>query len=132
MGRFVDQPVDPPEKRTASGQNDPPVDNIRRKIGRRPFKGIANRLDHLGKRIGQRLPDLLGGDGDRLGKTGQEIASLDLGRKLSLPFPVQRNGRTDLDLDPFRRRLSDQEIKIAADLGNDRRIEFISANPNTS
>src|SRR5205814_7450934 len=45
---------------------------------------------------------------------------------------LRHAGRTDLLLDPLGAALADEEIMVAADIGNDRLIHLIAPDPNRS
>ena len=61
-------------------------------------------------------------DDDILGQAVHEIAALDLEGHLGL----HRVGRADLDLDLLGGALTDEQIILALDKGDDRLIEHIS------
>ena len=129
---MMNQPVNPPQQCTTASQCNAPVDDIRRQIGRRPFQGVMHCVHNLRQRVLQRLTDLLRSNGNRLRQTAEQISSLNFDGKLTFSIPIERDRAADFNFNPFCRRLTDQQIKVLPYIGNNSRVKFVAANPDTS
>ena len=66
---------------------------------------------------------LLGGEDDRLGQAGDQVAAADLG----LLLLRQRVGRADLELDLLGRLAADEELVLLLDVADDRLVQLVAA-----
>src|SRR5437868_14775738 len=87
-----------------------------------------HRLDDRADRLGEAFADLPFADDDFLRYAVHQVAPLYLHDP---PLPVLRHaGRTDVLLDALGAALADQEIMVAADIGDDRLVHLVAAHPN--
>src|ERR1043165_1846228 len=100
---LAEQQVETADERAAAGHDDASIDDIAGQLRRsdleRATYGIDNRLD----RLLDGFADLAGVNSHGLRNAGHEVAPLHFHLAL---FPAG-SGRSDLDLDLFRRRLAD-------------------------
>ena len=83
-GLLGDELVETAEQGASAGEDDAAVDQIGGEFGRAAFESRADRLDDPCHGFRECLADLLRGDGDGLGKTGNLIPSLHIHRHLLL------------------------------------------------
>src|SRR5919199_853768 len=86
--------VHEPQKGAASGQDHPPVHDVRGELRRGAVQGIAHRRDDRIHRDAYRLPDLVARNHDRLGQARYEVPPPYLRRLLAL----QEEGAAELYL----------------------------------
>src|SRR5690606_10869099 len=113
------------EKRAAAGENDTLVDDIGGKFRRGVLKRDLYRLDDRPDRLGEAFGNLPLADNQFFGNAVHQVAAADLQR---FPLPVlRRAGRADELLDPLRRAFADEQVMIAADIGDNRLIHLVAA-----
>src|ERR1700733_5523408 len=116
------------EQRAATGQDDPLVHDIGREFRRSRFERNLDRLHDLACGFRERLGYVLLADGDFLGYAIQKIATLDLH---GYPAPVARwRSCANLLFDALGACLADQQILVAADIGNDRLVHLVATDAN--
>src|SRR5947207_1024831 len=120
--------VDVAEERPAARHDHALVDDVRRQFRRCLFEDTANCGDELLERSLDRFHDLRARDRDRAREAGDEVSAADL----HLQLAVERQGGTDLDLDLLRRSVADHQVVLLADVGRDRLIELVAADPERS
>src|SRR5580704_12414203 len=85
-------------------------------------------LDDRAHRLGEALGDLPFADHDFLRHTVHQVTPLYLHDP---PLAILRHaGRTDVLLDALRAALADQEIMVAANIGDNRLVHLVAAHPN--
>src|SRR5262249_42600024 len=116
------------EQGPATGQDDALVANVGGEFRSRIFERDANALDDRSDGLGQRFGDLALVDRNLFRNPVDEVAALDVD---GLADAIDRRlGDTDFFLDPLRRRLADQQIVVAPDVGTDRFVHLVAANPD--
>src|SRR5690606_12206523 len=113
------------KQRAAAGENDTLVDDIGGKFRRGVLKRDLYRLDDRPDRFGEAFGNLPLAANQFFGNAVHQVAAADLQR---FPLPVlRRAGRADELLDPLRRAFADEQVMIAADIGDDRLIHLVAA-----
>src|SRR5919107_2564880 len=110
------------QQRPAARQHDAALDDVGRKLGRRPLKGDADGVDDGRHRVGQGLPDLLVGDGDGLGDALDEVAAAHVHRERL----VEGEARAELNLDGLGRALAYQKVVLALDVLRDGLVHLVT------
>src|SRR5260370_15876871 len=116
------------EQRAAAGQHAPLVDDVGGEFRGRVLERYLDGLDDRADRFGQALGNLTLADHDFLWHAVHQVAPPDL-HHAALTV-LRHAGRTDLLLDPLGAALADEEITVAAGLGDDRFIHLVPSDPH--
>ena len=120
--------VDVTQKCATAGQHDALIDDVGGQFRCRMLERDFYRLDDRADRFGQAFRDLAFGNDQFLWHPVHEVAAFDFhGPAIAV---VGRTGRTDLFLDTGRRAFADQQVMIAADVGDDRFVHLVAADPH--
>ena len=117
-----DQLVEALDQAAAAGHDDAVGGNIRHQLGRRALKHLVDRFHNAFDRFFEGVHHLGGGDGDQLGKTGEQAAALDFHGSLLLG----REHAADPDLHLLCRALADEQVVLLAHILDDRFIELVA------
>src|SRR5436190_5179267 len=116
------------EQRAAASQHDPLIDDVGGELGSGVLERHLDRLDNRAYRFGEAFGDLALTDHDFFGHSVHQVAPLDLHYA---PLAVLGHaGGTYLLLDPLGAALADEEIMVAADIGDDRLVHLVAAHPH--
>src|SRR5207302_7102166 len=92
------------------------------------FERDLDRLDDRPHRLGQAFRYLALADDDLLGHAVHQVAALDLHDAALAVF--RHAGRADLLLDPLGAALADEQVMVAPDIGDDRLVHLVAADPH--
>src|SRR5229473_2758336 len=101
----------------------PDGDDVAGEFGGRALERAFHHLDDGVDRLGQRVADLVGTDGQLARHAGDQIASLDVHRQ----HFVARVGVADGHLDQLGRALADEQVVPALDVLDDRLVHLVTA-----
>src|SRR5439155_26768654 len=118
------------EQGRAPGQHASLVYDVDGELRRRVLERYLDGLDARADRFCQALGNLTLADHDLLSHALHQVAPPDL-HHAALTV-LRHAGRTYLLLDPLGAALADEEIMVAADIGNDRLVHLIAPDPNRS
>src|SRR5689334_8476999 len=104
------------------------VDDVGGQFGRGVLERYFDRFDNRADGLRQAFRDLALADDDLLGHAVHQVAALNLHDPALAVF--RHAGRADLLLDALGAALADQQVMIAADIGDDRLVHFVAANPD--
>src|SRR5476651_1412111 len=110
----------------AAGKHDALVDDVGGQFGGGVLQRDLHGLDDGADRLLQALGDLTLGDHQFLRHAVHQVAALDLHRAAFAV--VGRARRSDGLLDALGRTLADQQVMVAADVGDDRLVHLVAAN----
>ena len=127
-GLALDQLIQAPQQGTAAGQGDAVVDDIGAQLRRGALQGLLDGAGDLDQALQQGLAHILRVDDDVLGQAVHQVAALDLHGQLR----VQNVGGTDLDLDLLGGTLTDEQVVLALDKGDDGLIEHVTGHAHTA
>ncbi len=99
------------------------VDDVARQLGRRLLEHATNGADDLLQRRLERLHDLRARERYGARQAGDQVAAAYFHVQLTL----ERQRRTDLDLDLFRRAVADHDVVLLAHVVGDRFVEAVAA-----
>src|SRR5713101_5564061 len=120
---LAEQRIKALQERAAAREHDAAVSNVAGELGGRALERALHRLDDDVDRLGQRVADLVGTDGQLARHAGDQIASLDVHRQ----HFVARVGVADGHLDQLGRALADEQVVPALDVLDDRLVHFVAA-----
>jgi len=115
-----------PDQRPAAGQQDAVARDIGRELRRGLLEGVADPLQDLAQRPGDRGADLFAVQLHPRRQAGHEVTAADLGHLLG----PERDRRAELDLDRLGRARSDRQLVDRADVVRDRVVHLIAADPD--
>src|SRR5207253_10553728 len=116
------------EQRAAASQHDPLIDDVGGELGSGVLERNLDRLDNRAYRFGEAFGDLALTDHDFFGHPVHQVAPLDLHYP---PLAVLgHTGGTDVLLDPLSAALANEEIMVAADIGDDCFVHLVAPDPH--
>src|SRR5260370_11216931 len=118
------------EQRAAAGQHDALVDDVGGEFGGRMLERHLDGLDDRADRFGEAFGYLALADHNFLWHAVHQVAPPDL-HHAALTV-LRHAGGTYLLLDPLGAGLADEEIMVAADIGDDRLRPLVAPHPNPS
>src|SRR5450631_970150 len=120
-GLFANALIEILDQRSAAGQHNAAIADIRAQFRGRAFQRDANRIHDRRDALGQGLTNFAVFDGDGLGYALDQVAALDLhGQRL-----VEHIRRANFDFDLFRRALADQQVVLALEVIHDGLVHLV-------
>ena len=120
---LVEQPIQAPQERSAPGEDDALVHNVRGQLGRRLLQTGLDRIHDRHHRVSQGLPHFRAGHDHRLREPADEVAALDVPL---LVVASLRISRAERDLHLLGLPLSDQQAIGSPQVLDDRLVHLIA------
>src|ERR1700690_2960734 len=113
----------------AAREHDALVHDVGDQLRWRFLDGVLDRLDDERQGGFDGLADLLAADLDAAWQAGQQVTTPE-GDALGVPLPGGR--RADRDLDVFRGALAEEQVVLAASVGDDVDVHLIATDPDAA
>src|SRR5665647_1273993 len=120
------QNIETTDERSTAGHDNPALDDVGSKLGRRDLQRAAHGSDDLLNRLLNRIANFGGMNPYALGNARDEIASL----HFHFALFTNRIRRSDLNLHLLGGRFTDEEIVVLSHRLKDRHVELVTAGAN--
>src|SRR5690606_26024646 len=125
-GLFADELVQAAQQRTATGQYNAALGDIRGQFWRRLLQGALHGLDDLGQGFLKRVENFFAVQGEGPGYTFSQVAAANVDFAHFQAFI----GTADFMFDTLGRGVADQAAVVATDVGDEGFVEFVATYPH--